>query len=240
MSSAQPAIFIDELAAAAGVDPIAFRLRYLGDPRARTVIERATAKAGWSKWQKREGIGHGVGFARYKSGGAYCAVVAELETKAEVHVHRLVIAVDVGLVINPDGVANQIEGGAIQATSWTLEEAVRFDRARVTSDSWQAYPIPLLGGAGGRRRDRVAPGLSGGGSRRSGAGPDRGGDRECGVRCARHPRARAAADGRADPGRHRVSDTRDVCSEGKSVADLDDEKPRTCSPFCATAVITPS
>ena len=133
--------FVDELAAAAGVDPVAFRLRYLGDPRARTVIERATAKAGWSHWQKRDGIGHGVGFARYKGGGAYCAVVAEVETKAEVRVHRLVIAVDVGLVINPDGVANQIEGGAIQATSWTLKEAVRFDRARVTSDSWQAYPI---------------------------------------------------------------------------------------------------
>ena len=54
---------------------------------------------------------------------------------------RLVIAVDAGLIINPDGVANQIEGGAIQATSWTLKEAVRFDRSRVTSDSWQAYPI---------------------------------------------------------------------------------------------------
>ena len=133
--------FVDELAAAAGVDPVAFRLRYLGDQRARTVIERATAKAGWSHWRKRDGIGHGVGFARYKGGGAYCAVVAEVETKAEVRVHRLVIAVDVGLVINPDGVANQIEGGAVQATSWTLKEAVRFDRARVTSDSWRAYPI---------------------------------------------------------------------------------------------------
>jgi len=52
-----------------------------------------------------------------------------------------VIAVDVGLVINPDGVANQIEGGAIQSTSWTLREAVRFDRARVTSDNWEDYPI---------------------------------------------------------------------------------------------------
>jgi len=53
----------------------------------------------------------------------------------------LVIAVDAGLVINPDGIANQIEGGAIQATSWTLKEAVRFDREGVTSNSWQAYPI---------------------------------------------------------------------------------------------------
>ena len=133
--------FVDELAAAAGVDPVAFRLRYLDDPRARTVIERATAMAGWSRWQEREGIGHGLGVARYKGAGAYCAVVAEVETTAEVLVRRLVIAVDVGLVINPDGVANQIEGGALQATSWTLKEAVRFDRERVTSDSWSAYPI---------------------------------------------------------------------------------------------------
>jgi CO/xanthine dehydrogenase Mo-binding subunit len=133
--------FIDELAAAAGEDPVAFRLRHLGDPRARAVIERATSKAGWSRWQKREGFGHGIGFARYKGAGAYCAVVAEIEAQAEILVRRLVIAVDVGLVINPDGVANQIEGGAIQAASWTLKEAVRFDRTRVTSDSWEGYPI---------------------------------------------------------------------------------------------------
>ena len=133
--------FIDELAAAAGVDPVAFRLRYLADPRARAVIERATAKAGWADRRKREGTGHGVGFARYKNAGAYCAVVAEIEAEAEIRVRRLAIAVDVGLVINPDGLANQIEGGAIQATSWTLKEAVRFDRTRVTSDAWETYPI---------------------------------------------------------------------------------------------------
>jgi CO/xanthine dehydrogenase Mo-binding subunit len=133
--------FIDELAAATGVDPVAFRLRYLADPRARAVIERATAKAGWAERKKREGIGYGVGFARYKNAGAYCAVVAEIEAEAEIRVRRLVIAVDVGLVINPDGLANQIEGGAVQATSWTLKEAVRFDRARVTSETWETYPI---------------------------------------------------------------------------------------------------
>jgi CO/xanthine dehydrogenase Mo-binding subunit len=133
--------FIDELATTVGADPVAFRLRYLNDPRARTVIERAAAKAGWADWKKREGIGRGIGFARYKNVGAYCAVVAEIEAEAEIRVRRLVIAVDVGLVINPDGLANQIEGGAIQATSWTLKEAVRFDRARVTSESWETYPI---------------------------------------------------------------------------------------------------
>jgi CO/xanthine dehydrogenase Mo-binding subunit len=133
--------FLDELAAAVGADPVAFRLRYLADPRARTVLERAVAKAGWADWKKREGIGHGVGFARYKTAGAYCAVVAEIEAEAEIRVRRLVIAADVGLVINRDGVANQLEGGAIQSTSWTLKEAVRFDRARVTSESWETYPI---------------------------------------------------------------------------------------------------
>ena len=133
--------FIDEVAGTAGVDPVAFRLRYLDDPRARAVIECAARNAGWDRWEKREGAGHGIGFARYKNASAYCAVVAEIEAEAEIRVRRLVIAVDAGLVINPDGVANQIEGGAIQATSWTLKEAVRFDRSRVTSDSWQAYPI---------------------------------------------------------------------------------------------------
>ena len=133
--------FIDELAAASGIDPLQFRLRNLDDPRARTVLERAAAKAGWEEWSKREGSGHGIAFAQYKNSGAYCAVVAEVEAGREIRVRRLVIAVDVGLVINPDGVANQIEGGAVQAVSWTLKEAVRFDRTRVTSDSWERYPI---------------------------------------------------------------------------------------------------
>jgi CO/xanthine dehydrogenase Mo-binding subunit len=68
-------------------------------------------------------------------------VVAEIEVADEVRVKRLVISVDVGEAINPDGVVNQIEGGAIQATSWTIREAVRFDATRVTSDSWDTYPI---------------------------------------------------------------------------------------------------
>ena len=132
---------LDELAYERGEDPLAFRLRHLSDARARAVLEAAAARAGWSSWRKRDGAGHGIGFARYKNFGAYCAVVAEVETTAELRVRRLVAAVDVGEVINPDGIANQIEGGAIQATSWTLLEAVRFDQARITSDSWEGYPI---------------------------------------------------------------------------------------------------
>jgi CO/xanthine dehydrogenase Mo-binding subunit len=133
--------FVDELAHARAEDPVAWRLRHLSDPRARAVVEAVARRAGWTGWQRRENRGHGIGFAKYKNLGAYCAVVAEIETEREICVHRLVVAVDVGLVINPDGVANQIEGGAIQAASWTLKEAVRFDLARVTSAAWEDYPI---------------------------------------------------------------------------------------------------
>jgi nicotinate dehydrogenase subunit B len=133
--------FMDELALAAARDPVEFRLAHCTDPRGREVIERAVARSGWRGADKPEGVGHGIGFARYKNTGAWCAVVAEVEAGREIRVRRLTIAVDVGLVINPDGVRNQIEGGAVQATSWTLKEAVRFDSQRVTSDSWEAYPI---------------------------------------------------------------------------------------------------
>src|SRR5882724_5108191 len=98
--------FLDELAAERGEDPLAFRLRYLKEPRARAVLDAAAKRAGWSEWRKREGAGHGIAFARYKNFGAYCAVVAEVEGDADIRVHRLVVAVDVGEVINPDGVAN--------------------------------------------------------------------------------------------------------------------------------------
>jgi CO/xanthine dehydrogenase Mo-binding subunit len=133
--------FMDELAVERGEDPLAFRLRHLKDPRARAVLEAVAKRAGWSAWQKREGAGHGIGFARYKNAGAYCAAVAEIEGEAEIRVRRLVLAIDVGELINPDGVINQTEGGAIQATSWVLKEAVRFDRERITSDTWETYPI---------------------------------------------------------------------------------------------------
>jgi CO/xanthine dehydrogenase Mo-binding subunit len=132
--------FLDELAVAAGADPLAFRLAHLDDPRAVAVLEAAAERAGWGAPLPVE-RGRGIGFARYKDKGAYCAVVAEVRVDHEVHVERLTAAVDVGLVVNPDGVRNQIEGGATQATSWTLKERVRFDRRRITSDDWESYPI---------------------------------------------------------------------------------------------------
>jgi CO/xanthine dehydrogenase Mo-binding subunit len=132
--------FLDELAAERGEDPVAFRLRHLSDPRSRDVIQSVAKRANW-KPRKQSGIGHGIGFARYKNTGAYCAVVAEVEGAEDIRVRKLTIAVDVGEAINPDGVINQIEGGAIQATSWVLKEQVRFDRERITSSTWSSYPI---------------------------------------------------------------------------------------------------
>jgi nicotinate dehydrogenase subunit B len=132
--------FIDEVASERGEDPVAFRLRHLSDARAQDVIRSVARRASW-KPEKQTGRGHGLGFARYKNTGAYCAVVAEVEGAEDVSVKRLTIAVDVGEAINPDGVINQIEGGAIQATSWALKERVRFDRQRITSNSWASYPI---------------------------------------------------------------------------------------------------
>lgn len=131
---------LDEIAALRGEDPIAFRLRYLRDERAKDVIRAAARRAAW-KPERRSGVGHGVGFARYKNTGAYCAAIAEIEGADDIRVKRLTLAVDVGEAINPDGVINQIEGGAIQATSWVLKERVRFDRTRITSTSWTDYPI---------------------------------------------------------------------------------------------------
>jgi CO/xanthine dehydrogenase Mo-binding subunit len=126
--------FMDELAAAAGADPLEFRLRHLKDPRAQAVLEKLSPE--FTNWRKSEARGHGIGFARYKNLGAYCAVLAEVEAGEVLRVRRLVLAADVGLQINPDGVANQLEGGAIQATSWTLKE-----EGRVGATSWEDYPI---------------------------------------------------------------------------------------------------
>jgi nicotinate dehydrogenase subunit B len=131
---------IDELAELAGADPVEYRLGLLGDDRARAVLRAAADRAGWPG-PMEEGRGLGVGLARYKNRGAYCAVVADVEADTRVRVRRLTVAVDVGLVVNPDGVLNQIEGGALQALSWTTKERVRFDSRTVTSRTWEEYPI---------------------------------------------------------------------------------------------------
>jgi CO/xanthine dehydrogenase Mo-binding subunit len=122
--------FMDELALAAGADPIAFRVRHLKDPRAIAVLKKLAS-------YYRKGAGHGVAYAKYKNLGAYCAVLAEVEAGgAELRCKRIVAAVDVGLPVNPDGVINQIEGGCIQAASWALKEAWKPGAL-----GWEDYPI---------------------------------------------------------------------------------------------------
>jgi CO/xanthine dehydrogenase Mo-binding subunit len=134
--------FMDELAQAAGADPVEFRLRHLRDPRARAVIEAVARRAGWRSRERGDGTrGRGIGFARYKNLGCYVAVIVEIEAVNEVQVKRAYAAVDVGEVINPDGLINQTEGGIVQSVSWTLKEQVDFDRAQVTTRSWDDYPI---------------------------------------------------------------------------------------------------
>jgi nicotinate dehydrogenase subunit B len=133
--------FMDELAAAAGADPVRFRLDHLADPRARRVLTEAAQLAGWDSRARRDGIGFGVAAARYKGVAGYCAAVAEVEVDTSVRLRQLWLAVDVGRVINPDGVRNQVEGGAVQSASWTLREQVRFDRDGITSANWDSYPI---------------------------------------------------------------------------------------------------
>jgi CO/xanthine dehydrogenase Mo-binding subunit len=133
--------FMDELAEIAGEDPVAYRLSLMSDPRGRRVIETAAAMANWFDLSAAESRARGFGFARYKNRAAYAAVVAEVDVDEAVRVTRVWAAVDAGLVINPDGAANQIEGGIIQAASWALKERVRFENGQVASNNWDGYPI---------------------------------------------------------------------------------------------------
>lgn len=136
--------FIDELAHAAGRDPLEFRLAHMKDARARAVIDKAAAMANWNPSLWGDGYGQGLAFHRYKNGKCFVAVVAEAEVDREkgvIAVPRAWIACDGGEIVNPDGAANQLEGGFLQAMSQTLKEAVRFDATRVTSLDWESYPI---------------------------------------------------------------------------------------------------
>jgi CO/xanthine dehydrogenase Mo-binding subunit len=137
--------FMDELAQAAGMDPVEFRLQYVEDPRAREVITAAAERFGWASAKSLpRGRGRGFAFARYKNHAAYCAVATEVEVGREtgrVRPMRAVAAVDSGQAVNLDGLANQVEGAIIQSMSWTLYERVTFDDKRITSIDWSTYPI---------------------------------------------------------------------------------------------------
>ncbi|HEY7067386.1 MAG TPA: molybdopterin cofactor-binding domain-containing protein [Chloroflexota bacterium] len=143
--------FLDELAAVAGADPVEFRLRHLDDPRARAVVQAAAERAGWeprpspAPRSMSGGVrGRGIAFLRYENEYTYAAMVAEVEVdraSGQIRVARVTVAHDCGLIVNPDGLRNQIEGNVVQSTSRALLERVRFDDGRVTSADWESYPI---------------------------------------------------------------------------------------------------
>ena len=136
--------FMDELAQAAGIDPLEFRLAHLGDERGRAVLNAAAEAIGWPPGGPGSGTGKGIAFNRYKNAKAYAAVAMEVEVNeenGEIIVKRAVVAGDAGQVVSADGLACQLEGGVIQAISWTLKERVRFGPQRVTSADWESYPI---------------------------------------------------------------------------------------------------
>jgi CO/xanthine dehydrogenase Mo-binding subunit len=135
--------FMDELAYAAEMDPLAFRLRHLDDPRGRDTLEAAARASGWGD-ALPAGEGRGIAFACYENDQAYVAMVAHVavdEATGAVRVRRIVVAHDCGLIVNPDGVRNQVEGNVIQALSRALKEEVRFDAGGQTTIDWEGYPL---------------------------------------------------------------------------------------------------
>ena len=105
-------------------------------------MERAVGMAGGLvRAGKAEGRGRGFAYSRYKNRAGYLALVVDVRVDDEVRLERIWCAVDCGLVINPDGVRNQVEGGIIQAASWALKEQVRFDDGRISTSTWDTYPI---------------------------------------------------------------------------------------------------
>lgn len=136
--------FIDELAHEAGADPLEYRLRYLKDERARDVLTKCAETFGWENFEKGRNRGRGIAFAQYKNLAAYTAVAVELQVSprnGRIRILRAAAANDSGHMINPDGIANQIEGGLVQSLSWTLKEEVKFDDTAVLSRDWASYPI---------------------------------------------------------------------------------------------------
>ena len=136
--------FIDELAAAVGEDPVAFRLRYLTDPRHQAVVKAAAEKAGWQARNSSERTMKGRGIAFAERNGTAVAAVAEVEVErstGRIWARRVVVAHDCGLVINPQGLRYTIEGNVVQGISRAVYEQVRFDRDAVSSVDWASYPI---------------------------------------------------------------------------------------------------
>jgi CO/xanthine dehydrogenase Mo-binding subunit len=142
--------FIDEVAAAAGVDPFEFRLRSLTDPRGVELLQRLAKLSGWTPRAAAARStgdvlkGRGLSYVKYELVRTYVGVVADVEVErktGKVRVTKFHVAHDCGQIINPDGLRNQIEGNVVQTVSRTLIEDVQFDRSRVTSVDWNTYPI---------------------------------------------------------------------------------------------------
>ena len=143
--------FIDEMAALAKADPIAFRIKHLKDERAIAVLQEVAKLSKWDARpspQRTGGVGslagRGVGYCQYDNYSTYVAVVVRVtidRASGKVRVPYVAVAHDCGLIVNPDGVKNQIEGNVVQAISRALLEEVQFDFAGVTSLDWAGYPI---------------------------------------------------------------------------------------------------
>ena len=140
--------FMDELAHLSTDDPVAYRRRHLGDARTQGVLDAAAERFGWiarpaGGHGNGSGTGHGIAVARYKNVKSYCAVAVEVRVgdDAKVRLERVVIAADSGEIVDPDGLASQLEGGFVQAASWTLLEAVAWNRDGISSCDWESYPI---------------------------------------------------------------------------------------------------
>lgn len=133
---------MDELAERLGEDPVAYRLSVLSDRRARRVLENVAARCNWAaRGPAGTGRGLGIAWSRYKNRAAYACVAVELEVDQEVRLRRIWCAADAGLVINPDGARNQVDGGIIHAASMTLKEQVKLDGDGIVSVDWESYPI---------------------------------------------------------------------------------------------------
>jgi CO/xanthine dehydrogenase Mo-binding subunit len=141
---------LDEIAADIKQDPVEFRLRYLTmDRRASDCLQAAAAKAQWQKrvfpgLQASGNLAKGRGVALTRRSGAYVATVVDIElnkANGQIAVKRVVCAHDCGLIVNPDGLRNQIEGNIVQGVSRALFEAVQFDANGVTGLDWKSYPI---------------------------------------------------------------------------------------------------
>jgi nicotinate dehydrogenase subunit B len=134
--------FMDELADRAGVDPVAYRLSLLSDLRGRHLIQNVAERCGWaSRGPVGTGRGLGLAWSRYKNKAAYACVAVELDVDQDITLRRVWCAADAGLVINPDGARNQLEGGIVHAASMTLKEQVTLDGDGITSVDWDRYPI---------------------------------------------------------------------------------------------------